>query len=797
MVAAALGLCVILLAHGSSGSREIVTCAQLLAVATVGWTLMTDGRRTAPWAWLLITAGLMFHGLAGGAWPRDPGFPVVTHWISLLFALSGSGLELVGLGLLVARVRHTPVFDELAETLIAGLSAAVAWSLVQGFPLARDLRVQGAPPLVACAVFAIDLSLVAAAFRLASSNGQHRAARAGAAVAALAQFSVHLGGIVALRWLSPAASELVLVATIGWVATSLPRPLVDDDAQGLILAGQSARPIALAALVIGFQSLLLARMAWPHLFPGPTAPVGVLVTSAVVVSYQAVLARRGNAAERRAHHDELTGLPNRMLFEDRLRVAVEQARRSSKQLAVLFLDLDQFKNVNDSLGHSAGNRLLQTVARRLEETVRAGETVSRFGGDEFTVLLTDLDGAEAAAGAAQRLLDAFARPLSVEHQQLFAGLSIGVALYPADGSNVATLLRNADAAMYLAKQRGRRRFELYSHELSDRVHRRLSLETALHTAIERHEFELHYQPKVNLSTGRVASVEALLRWRHPNRGLVPPSEFIPVAEDSGLIARIGEWVLAEACQQARRWQDAGFGPLPVAVNLSPGQFAGPIDDIVAKLLRQSGLDPAFLELEITEGLAMESGPHTLDTLKSIRDMGVRLAIDDFGTGYAALAYLTRWPIDQLKIDQSFVQAIDGAGEKSPEAAIVRAVLAMARSLNLEVTAEGVETDKQLEFLRGHGCDLIQGHLFSRAVPPAQLENILMLENVAGGPGRLGRLPTEPKLRLSRLVEMPPLPAGQLVPNPAVLPEADVATEVEQVTMRSHHQVADTRVAGGR
>ena len=742
LVATGLILSPVLLAQPRGDLRVLVTGAELLGMALVGWTLLSGSRGAEGRAWSLIAAGLLAHVLAGGAWAANPGMPYLTRPIGLPLELLGSALQVAGLGALVARLRRTRIFDELAEALIGGLSAAVVLGLLQALIVGRDQAAQGLQSLATWGIVTVGLALVVAALRLAVYPGVHRGARAAAVFAAVGQLSVHLGSMVGLRWAPDTAAALILASTVAWVATCLPCPLTGDSDTAPALDGQStARPLILAVLVLGFQSMLLAGTAWLHLAPGPAAPMGMLATS-VVVGYQAVLARRGTAAERRAHHDELTGLANRTLFQDRLELALERARRSGTQLAVLFLDLDQFKNVNDSLGHSAGNRLLQAVARRLESSVRAGETVSRFGGDEFTVLLTDLEGAEAAAAAAQRLLDAFAQPLQVERQRLFAGLSIGVALYPADGSNAATLLRNADAAMYLAKQRGRRRFELYSHELSDRVHRRLTLETDLHTAIERHELVLHYQPKVHLGTGRVGSVEALLRWRHPIRGLVSPSEFIPVAEDSGLIIPIGEWVLAEACKQARRWQEAGFGPLAVAVNLSPGQFAGPIDDIVAQLLRKNGLDPALLELEITESLAMESGPHTLDTLRSIRDMGVKLAIDDFGTGFAALAYLTRWPIDQLKIDMSFVQAIDSAGEGSADAAIVKAVLAMARSLNLEVTAEGVETATQLQFLRGHGCDLIQGHLFSRAVPPVQLESILMLENVANGPGRLEALARE-------------------------------------------------------
>jgi diguanylate cyclase (GGDEF)-like protein len=736
----------------------ILTCAEMVAAAIIAWVPFTSGRNGAvrdPWR--LVAAGLLMHVLGGGVWAGNPGLRIVGKDLGLIAEGLGFALQLCGLILLVARMRRSSALDGGAEAVIAGLTGGVLLVLATENRGTGGLNIGGAGPVFSFAVLCFGIAFVILGIRIVEAS-QRRHTAGGAAVGALlAQIllilfawtgSAHAGGAV--------APVLLLVTSLLWVVAALGCSTPERAEPLRQLRSFRLRPFVLGSLLLGFQALLLAGQRWRHLFPSPVGWVGALLTSVVVVAYLAVLARRGNAAEHRAFHDELTGLANRTLFEDRLHLAIDQARRSGTQLAVLFLDLDQFKNVNDSLGHPAGNRLLQGVARRLEASVRAGETVGRFGGDEFTVLLTEVEGPAGAATAAQRLLDAFAQPFVVERRKLFAGLSIGVAIFPTDGTDADTLMRHADAAMYLAKQRGRRRYELYSQKLSDRVHERLAVETDLHTAIQRGELELHYQPKVDLRTGTVVAVEALLRWNHPTRGLISPVDFIPVAEDAGLIGPLGEWVLLEACGQAQKWKEAGFSRLGMSVNLSPSQFAGPIDDIVADVLRRTGLEPNLLELEITEGLALESGPRTLDTLHSLRDMGVRLALDDFGTGYAALSYLTRWPIDHLKIDKAFVQAIGRAGNSGADAAIVVAILAMAKSLGLEVTGEGVETQDQLDFLRGHGCELMQGFLFSRAVPFDQLESILMLENIASGPGRLKGLwptstPVDPVVLLPLIV----------------------------------------------
>jgi len=455
--------------------------------------------------------------------------------------------------------------------------------------------------------------------------------------------------------------------------------------------------------------------------------------SLLVVTYLVRLVQGRAKFEHRAHHDELTGLANRTLFEDRAAVAIEHARRSDGHCAVLFLDLDRFKNVNDSLGHAVGNLLLQAVAKRLRAATRADDTVARLGGDEFVVLLPDLDDPAKATAVASAVLDAFGEPFSVSGHRVFASPSIGIAVFPADGRDSDALLKNADTAMYRAKARGRRTYCTYESSMNDHAQERLALEGRLHGAIERDELRLHYQPKINLSTGRVTGMEALLRWEHPELGLLHPTSFISLAEESGLIVPLGEWALNEACRQNQAWSDAGFAPLVVAVNLSLRQFQQQrIEDVTARILRSTGLDPRLLELELTESLAMHEPDHVTATLSDLRAIGVTCSIDDFGTGYSGLSQLTRLPIDKLKIDKSFVATIDS----DREAPIVMAVVALAHGLGLQVVAEGVETDAQLVRLQELGCDEMQGFLFSRPVSAEHFEQLLMLEAVCPGPGRL-------------------------------------------------------------
>ncbi|MEK6375087.1 MAG: EAL domain-containing protein [Acidobacteriota bacterium] len=415
--------------------------------------------------------------------------------------------------------------------------------------------------------------------------------------------------------------------------------------------------------------------------------------------------------EYQAYHDALTGLPNRRLFRDRLTVALAHARRLQSTLAVMFLDLDRFKYVNDTLGHSLGDEMLKAVAARLQAALREEDSIARMGGDEFTILLPELRNPEHAASVAQKLLDAVAQPMRIEETELFITTSIGIALFPNDGDTAEMLLKNADHAMYRAKDAGRNSCQLFTETMNSRALERLSMENNLRHAVERGELVLHYQPQFKLSTNKITGVEALLRWKG-----IGPTEFIPIAEETRLIVPIGEWVLREACRRAKLWQESGHAGLRMAVNLSPRQFQhSDLPTLICAALEESGLAACDLELEITESTAMQNTERTLATLRRLREMGVRIAIDDFGTGHSSLNYLRSFPIDTVKIDQEFVQEIESS---RADRAIISAVIGMARGLDLRVVAEGVETEAQLAFLRQQACDEVQGFLLG--VPALEL-----------------------------------------------------------------------------
>ena len=423
-----------------------------------------------------------------------------------------------------------------------------------------------------------------------------------------------------------------------------------------------------------------------------------------------------------AEHDFRTGLPNRLLLNDRVGQAIALAPRHMKKVAVLFIDLDGFKHINDSLGHTSGDRLLQSIARRLVANVRAPDTVSRQGGDEFVVLLSEVERWEEAAVAAKRMLRTVAEPHSIDEHDLHVTASIGVSVYPDDGLDAETLIKNADTAMYQAKANGRQSIQFFKPAMYVQAAERQSIEESLRRALERREFALHYQPKVRLATGEITGAEALLRWTHPVRGVVPPSEFIHVAEDCGLVLPIGRWVLREACIQARAWAEEGLPAATMAVNISAVELAaeGFLDGVFA-VLEETGLDPQLLELELTESVLMKRAESTAAILRTLKARGVKLAVDDFGTGYSSLSYLRKFPIDALKIDQSFVRQISTTPE---ETSIVTAVISMGRSLNLRVVAEGVETPAEVEFLEEHQCEEAQGFHFSRPVPPQRFAELL-------------------------------------------------------------------------
>jgi len=415
-----------------------------------------------------------------------------------------------------------------------------------------------------------------------------------------------------------------------------------------------------------------------------------------------------------AHHDALTNLPNRLLLRDRLEHAIDHARRNGHTVAVLFLDLDHFKSINDSLGHPVGDQVLQGVAERLVGCVRQDDTVARLGGDEFVVLLEQVGGLEHAGKVTKKVLDLFTNPVVVDKHEISISSSIGVSLYPRDGNDVDSLLKHADAAMYRAKDKGRNTSQFYTEELSSDAFERFLLETSLRRAVQEKQFMLYYQPQFSLRSGRLVGTEALVRWQHPDLGLISPARFIPLAEEIGVINSLGEWVLFEACQQMKTWSDAGFPGYQIAVNLSGLQVKrGDIVETVERVLAETGLTPSALELEITESFIMGQTEESIKILEALRSIGVTLAIDDFGTGYSSLSYLKKLPINKVKIDRSFVKDIP---MDSNDEAIARAIIALAHSLQLGMVAEGVETEAQQGFLRSQRCDQAQGFLYSKPVP---------------------------------------------------------------------------------
>lgn len=424
-----------------------------------------------------------------------------------------------------------------------------------------------------------------------------------------------------------------------------------------------------------------------------------------------------------AHHDMLTGLPNRAQFLERMQRAIARARRNDAMAGVLFLDLDQFKGVNDSLGHEAGDLLLQCVAQRLRDVLRETDTMARFGGDEFAVLLEDVT-EEELVQVVEKLLQVVAAPLLIKEQALCVTLSVGISLFPRDGEDASALLKSADMAMYCAKEHGRNGYRFYRADMNTRIFERMQLVHSLRRALEQGEFLLYYQPRADLRTGKITGVEALLRWRHPERGLVAPGEFIAVLEESGLIAPVGEWVLREACAQLRRWQALGLTELCMAVNLSSHQFRQPgLVRYIARMLQETGLEAKYLEIELTESAIMHDPKEAAATLREIKQMGVAISVDDFGTGYSSLSYLQRFTLDILKIDRSFIQDIT---TNPDNAALTRAIIAMAQSLRLRVIAEGVETEGQLAYLRKYRCDEMQGYFFHRPLPAGEMTSVLQV-----------------------------------------------------------------------
>ncbi|HXS52744.1 MAG TPA: EAL domain-containing protein, partial [Usitatibacter sp.] len=465
-----------------------------------------------------------------------------------------------------------------------------------------------------------------------------------------------------------------------------------------------------------FESLGTNCLANPHIH-------GVVFNSRDVTDRKVIQQR----IQHLAYHDNLTGLPNRSLLQDRLAHAIARAERSHRKVAVLFIDLDNFKNINDTLGHDVGDELLRQVSRRLSDCVRVEDTIARQGGDEFIVLLDSLEDGRGASLVAQKVLNGLRLPFALGATEQHVSASVGISLYPEDGRDAQTLMKNADTAMFHGKSLGKNTYQFFTSQMNIAVKRRMTLESALRRAVLQKDFVLHYQPQINLETGEVIAVEALVRWKTEDSGTVMPGDFIPLAEETGLINEIGEWVLREGCRQAKEWQDQGLPPRRMAVNLSARQFADRgFFDMVTRVLADTRLDPACLELEITESQVMRQTEGVMTLLNRLSKMGVQLAIDDFGTGYSSLSYLKRLPIQKLKIDQSFIRDIT---VDPNDTAIVVAIINMARSLDLETIAEGVETAGQLALLRSKGCRIGQGFYFSAPMRAEALYPLLRTNNL--------------------------------------------------------------------
>jgi diguanylate cyclase (GGDEF)-like protein/PAS domain S-box-containing protein len=544
-----------------------------------------------------------------------------------------------------------------------------------------------------------------------------------------------IGDAVACTDLSGNVTFLNLVATklTGWSwQEAAGRPMTDvfrilDATSREVIPNPTDRTVRGNQVVpLRENSILIRRDGFEIPIEDSIAPIhdGEGQPAGAVIVFRDVSVARAMALQmaHSAQHDFLTGLPNRMLLNDRISQAITLARRHMRHLAVLFMDLDGFKHINDSLGHPTGDKLLQSIAGRLVGCVRASDTVSRQGGDEFVVLLSEVQLSEDTAITAKRILQAVAAPHSIGQHDLHVTASIGVSVYPEDGIDTDTLIKNADTAMYQAKENGRQSFQFFKPAMNARAVERQSIEEGLRRALERQEFKLYYQPKVNLMTGAITGAEALIRWLHPTRGLVSPADFIPVAEDCGLILPIGAWVLREACKQAQAWIDVGLPAITMAVNVSAMEFRDKnfLAGLVA-ILAETGFDPRSLELELTESVLMKHAASTATILRTLRESGIRVAVDDFGTGYSSLSYLQKFPIDAVKIDQSFIRQISTAGD---DTTIVKAVIGMARGLKLRVIAEGVETQEEAAFLRAYRCEEAQGYFFSRPVPAQQFAMFL-------------------------------------------------------------------------
>ncbi|HTZ09599.1 MAG TPA: EAL domain-containing protein [Acidimicrobiales bacterium] len=700
-----------------------------LAVVAVTYGLVRAWRtQAARWrgAWLSIGVGLvgavtaqLLQALHAGGPATVVGAPMVLNLVADV--ATGAGL----MWLVRQRLPERSV-DSAAEALFPTVALGFALlSLVivpdQGWHPARQLAAI-VPPLA-------DLALLWLASSLMSLTDRHPVAYRYLVAGLGCLFVCHAD--YAARVLTGHGATSRLADVIGLLGACLwgsafahpslrvsfdPVPLRSVHPHGIRVA-----MLVATALVAPTVLSVADALGLGHLPPALT--IGSTVLPVLLVLYLLHQVFTHAAAEYRAQHDPLTGICNRLLYEDRLRQGISQAGRNGTCVATMFMDLDRFKEINDSLGHAVGNELLKAVVKRLQACLRERDTLARFGGDEFVFLFSDCgEDDEGIVALAQRILERFDDPFVVGGRPLTVTSSIGIALFPRDGDDVDTLLKHADTAMYQAKTAGRNTFQIFDSGMSARARLRFALEDSLRAAVECEQLAVHYQPKLSVTTGEIVGVEALARWRHPRLGFIPPWAFIPLAEETSLVATLGEWVLEVACRQAKAWIEQGLPPMPVAVNLSPRQFAHqPVVEMVTRVLGRTDLDPSLLELEVTESVIMERVDEVVASLNELRALGVRCSIGDFGTGYSALTYLAEMPIDGIKIDRAFVQRIDDEANGAP---IVGAVIALAHSLELMVVAEGVETDAQLAFLEAHGCDHVQGFRFSPPLAEADLVELL-------------------------------------------------------------------------
>jgi len=494
---------------------------------------------------------------------------------------------------------------------------------------------------------------------------------------------------------------------------------LEGSARIIVLTATSDMDLILEAIDIGINHYVLKPIKMDKF-------IAAVEHCLKGVQMERRLRQRDEEIRKMAYHDPLTGLPNRQLLNELLNQALGQAQRHNKgrNLAVLFVDLDRFKVINDTLGHAVGDQLLQAVAHRLKQCCqRDRDAVARRGGDEFIVLLPELDTTQEAVRVARKIIDAFASQFNIAEHQLYVTTSIGISIFPGDGEDGDTLIRNADMAMYRAKEEGRNRYHLYNPSMDAQASWRLEMESSLRKGLQNGEFYLHYQPEVDVATGRIVSIEALLRWLHPERGVVPPRQFIPIAEEIGVIVPLGEWVLRTACAQNKAWQDAGYPPVRVAVNFSPRQFQNlNLPEMVENVLAETGLDPCWLEVEVTEEIMLLDVEATVRDLHRLSSLGVHISIDDFGTGYSSLSHIKKLPIHTLKIDQSFVNDIT---RNPDDATIASAIVTMARSMSLNVIAEGVELREQVKFLYSINCSAMQGNYFSKPLPAKEFSSLLL------------------------------------------------------------------------